>query len=75
MMDLRLRREERDRLVDGHHEHVADALAAELDGERLGVEAAAAAALAVDAHVGQEAHLDLLEALPFAALAAAARPR
>ena len=73
VVDLRVRREEPDRLVDRHREHVADALAAKLDRERLAVEALAAAALAVHAHVGQEAHLDLLQALPFAALAAAAR--
>ena len=48
-------------------------LPAQLDGERLGVEARAAAALARDAHVGQEAHLDLLHALALAAFAAPAR--
>src|SRR6185436_14388078 len=58
---------------DRHHQHVARALDAILDRERLGVEALAAATLAVHAHVGQEAHLDLLEPLPFARLAAPAR--
>src|SRR5690606_7374213 len=73
MTNLRVRREERGRLVDRHREHVADALAFVLDGQRLGVETRAVAALARHAHVGQEAHLDLLEPLPFATLAAAAR--
>src|SRR5688572_12949418 len=72
-MNLRLRSEERDGFLDGHHEHVANALAAEFHGQRRWVEATAAAAFAFDAHVGQEAHLDALHALPFAAFAAAAR--
>src|SRR5690606_14406160 len=71
MVDLRLCGKERDGLVDRHRKHVAGALAAVFDRERLGVEALAAAALAAHAHVGQEAHLDALEPLPFTALAAA----
>ena len=54
-------------------EHVADALAAHLHGERLGVEARAVADLADHLHVGQEAHLDRLHALAVAAVAAPAR--
>src|SRR5882672_1498421 len=71
--DLGMRGEEHGGLVDGHHEHVADALAAILDRERLRVEALTAATLAVHTHVGQEAHLDPLQPLPFATLATAAR--
>src|SRR6185436_9828978 len=44
-----------------------------LHRERLGIEPLASAPLAIDAHVGQETHLDLLEPLPFAALATPAR--
>ena len=59
--------------VHAHGQHVADALAAPFDRQRLGVEAGAAAGLAQHAHVGQEGHLDLLDTLAFAFLAAPAR--
>ncbi len=63
--------EELHRLVDFHLQHVADALAAPGDGQRLGVEARAVAGLARHLHVGQEAHLDGAHALAFAGRAAA----
>ena len=61
--DGRHRGEELDRLVDLHLQHVADALAAPADGQRLGVEALAVADVAGHLHVGQEAHLDGAQAL------------
>src|SRR6185295_5642556 len=73
VMDLRMRGEEIDRLVYAHREHFADRFPAPAHRERLGVEALAAARLAVAAHVRQEAHLDLLLTLAFAFLAAPAR--
>ena len=63
--------EELDRLVDLHLQHVADALAAPADRQRLGVEALAVADVARHLHVGQEAHLDGAHALAFAGRAAA----
>src|SRR6185503_16237158 len=66
-------REELDRLVDAHRQHFAHGLAAQPHLQRLGIEARAAATLAHHAHVGQEGHLDLFDALAFARLAAAAR--
>ena len=71
MRDVGHAREEVDRLVDLHLQHVADALAAPAHRQRLGVEALAVAHVARQLHVGQEAHLDRLHALPFAARAAA----
>ncbi len=71
MRDVGHRREEVDRLVDLHLQHVADALAAPAHRQRLGVEALAVADVARHLHVGQEAHLDRPHALPFAARAAA----
>src|SRR5262245_5703057 len=64
--------EELHRLVDAHREHIADRLAAPLYRQRLAVEPAAAAHVAEDLHVRQEAHLDLLQTLAFAGVAAAA---
>ena len=49
----------RERLLDGHVEHVGDALALEAHLERLAVVALAVALLARHVHVGQEVHLDL----------------
>ena len=71
MRDVRHDGEELDRLVDLHRQHVADALAAPADRQRLGVEALAVADVARHFHVGQEAHLDRAHALAFAARAAA----
>ena len=73
VMDRRVRGEEIHRVVHAHQEHVADALVLEAHGERLGIEARAAAGLAGHLHVGQEGHLDPLDALSLARLAAPAR--
>ena len=48
-----------ERLLDGHVEHVGDALALELHLQRLAVVALAVALLAGHVDVGQEVHLDL----------------
>ncbi len=71
MGDGRHAGEEAHGLVHFHLQHVADALAAPGDGQRLGVEARAVADVAGQLHIGQEAHLDGLHALAFAARAAA----
>src|SRR2546425_5793425 len=71
-LDRRMRGEEFERLVDVHRQHLADALAAQLDRQRIGVEARAAAGFARYAHVREEGHRDLLQALAFALLAATA---
>ena len=65
-------RQKRHRCVDAHRQHVADAPVLEAHRLRLRVEAPSAADVAHHAHVRQEAHLDLLKALAFAGLAAAA---
>jgi hypothetical protein len=52
--DAGMRREELHRIVDLHLQHVADALAPPGDGQRLPVEARAAALVAGHLHVGQE---------------------
>ena len=70
--DLRDLREERERLLDRHLEHVGDRLALEAHLERLAVVALALARLARDVDVGQEVHLDLDLAVALARLAAAA---
>ena len=70
--DLRDLREEAQRLLDGHLEHVGDRLALVADLERLAVVAPALADLARDVDVGQEVHLDLDRAVALARLAAAA---
>src|SRR5690348_1994202 len=64
--------EELDRIVHIHREHVADALVPPEHRERLAVESPAPADVAEDLHVGQEAHLDRLDALALAGFAAAA---
>src|SRR5687767_1935334 len=71
-MNARMRTEVIDRLIDAHHQYIADASAFVLHGERVVIEATPAAAVTNDAHVGQEAHLDLTHALPFAGIAPAA---
>ena len=58
--------------LDGHVEHVGDALALEQDLQRLAVVALALADVAGDVDVGQEVHLDLDDAVALAGLAAAA---
>ena len=69
-----MRGEELDRLVHAHRQHLADASCPRKRTASVSrIEARAAAGLAGDLHVGQEAHLDLLHALAFAGLAAAAR--
>ena len=70
--DVRHRREEVERLGDGHLEDVGDRLALVVDLERLAVVALAVADLARDVDVGQELHLDLEDAVALAVLAAAA---
>ena len=57
--DLRDVREELERLLDRHLEHVGDRLALEPDVEGLAVVALAVALLARHVDVGQEVHLDL----------------
>mmetsp|Transcript_21568 Transcript_21568/g.83913 ORF Transcript_21568/g.83913 Transcript_21568/m.83913 type:complete len:326 (+) Transcript_21568:1061-2038(+) len=71
MGDGRHGREELDRLVHLHLQHVTDALAAPAHAQGLGVEALAVALVAGHLHIGQEAHLDGLHALALAARAAA----
>ncbi len=58
--------------VDGHVEHVGDALALEAHLERLAVVALAVTLLAGHHHVGQEIHLDGLVAVAAACLATTA---
>ena len=70
--DLGDRREELERLGDGHLEHVRDGLALVVDLEGLAVVALALADLARDVDVGQELHLDLQDAVALAVLAASA---
>ena len=65
--------EEFDRFIDVHREHVTDGSSAPQNGQRFGVEPRPIADLAPDFHVGQEAHLDLLESLTFAFGTAPAR--
>ena len=65
--------EEVDRLVDGHAQHVADRPPAELHAEHLRPIAAALTLLAGHVHILEEVHLQLLEAVALAGLAAAAR--
>ena len=68
--DARMGGEEIHGLVHAHGEDVRDAAPVPAHLERLGGIAAAAADLAGDLHVRQEAHLDGAHALPFAGLAA-----
>ena len=64
--------EERERLFDGHFEHVCDRLPLVMDLERLAVVALPAADLARDVHVREELHLDLDDPVPGAGFAASA---
>src|SRR5262249_35895386 len=70
--DRRHRAEELGAFVDGHVEHLGDALALERDLERLAVVALALADVALHIDVGQEMHLDLDDAVALAGFAAAA---
>src|SRR5438552_5437467 len=70
--DLRDLREELQRLLDRHLEHVRDRLALEAHLERLPVVTPPVAGLARDVHVRQEVHLDLDLAVALARLAATA---
>ncbi len=70
--DLRDLREERERLLDRHVQHLGDVLALEAHLQRLAVVARALARLARDVHVGQEVHLDLDLPVALARLAPAA---
>src|SRR5215510_14211389 len=67
--DRRHRAEEIGALVDGHVEHIGDALAAEQYLEGLAVVAPALADVALDIDVGQKVHLDLDDAVALACLA------
>src|SRR5438128_5258098 len=58
--------------LDGHIEHVGDALALEQDFERLAVVAFSFAGIAGNVDVGQKMHLDLDDAVALAGFAAAA---
>src|SRR6478609_4984894 len=73
MMDRAVRRKKLGGLIHAHAEHLADALAFELNSQRLGREALSATSLASDFYVGQEAHLDGLHALTFARFATSTR--
>ena len=64
--------EELDGLVDGHVEHVGDALSLEADLEGLAVVTSTMTDFARDEHVGQEVHLDGLVAVAATGLAASA---
>src|SRR5207248_10075298 len=61
-----------DRVVHAHRQHVAARLALPAHRERLRTEARAAAGFAGHFYLRQEAHLDLLDSLAFAGLAAPA---
>src|SRR5690348_6945414 len=67
--DRRHGAEELGALVDGHVEHVGDALTLEGDVERLAVVALALADIALHIDVGQKVHLDLDDAVALARLA------
>src|SRR5450759_3968824 len=67
----RHRREELERLRDGHLQHVRDRTTLVVDLERFPVIALALADLARDIDVGQELHLDLEDTVALAVLAAA----
>src|SRR2546425_7946497 len=69
-MGRRARGEKFDRFVHAHRQHFADRLSLPAHGERLRIEARAAADLAGHLYVRQEAHLDFLDSLAFAGLAA-----
>ena len=69
--DVGLAGEERERLGHGQLEHVGDAAALVLDLEHLGAEALAVAVGAAQIDVGEELHLDVLEAVAAAGRAAA----
>src|SRR5215469_17660245 len=66
------RLEELGGFLDGHVEHVGDALALEQDLERLAIVALALADVAGDVDIRQKVHLDLDDAVALAGLAAAA---
>ena len=70
--DRRHRFEQLQRLLDGHLQHVVDAVALVQDVQGLAVVALAVAHVAGHVHVGQEVHLDLDQAIALAGLAAAA---
>ena len=59
-------------LVDGHVQHVGDALSFEAHLQSLVVVALAVAGFAGHEHIGQEVHFDGFVAVPFADLAASA---
>ena len=71
--DLRMVFEMDERLLHVHVEHVGDALSLEANLQRLLVEAVSLADGAGDPDVGEEIHLQLVRAVPFARLAATAR--
>src|SRR5262249_5406382 len=68
-----MRREDGERLLDGHGEDVGDGVPCVADAERLLREPAPAAHVAIDVHVGEEAHLHAQPTLARAGLAASTR--
>src|SRR5439155_4901485 len=70
--ERRDRAQEIERLLDRHLEHVCDRAALVLHLERLAIVAPPVAQVAADEDIGQEVHLDLLEPVALAALAAPA---
>ena len=64
--------EDRHGVFDGEVEQVGDAVAVELDGERLLIVTASVTYFAEDVDVGQEVHLDAALTLALAGLAASA---
>src|SRR4030095_10890696 len=69
--DLGIAGEKGTRLRDGHLEHGSDGLALQLHFEDFGAEALPIAIRAAQVHVGEELHLDVLEAVAAASRAAA----
>src|SRR5690606_26830160 len=64
--------EEAESLVDREPEHLAEVVTLEANLERLVAEAGAAACVAGNLHVGEEAHVHLHRAEPFASVTATA---
>ena len=59
------------RLIDLHLQHIANAFTAPADRQRFGVEACAMTAFTQHLHIGQEAHFNGSQALPFAGVTTA----
>ena len=74
-LHLRAAAEERERLADGHVQHVGDVPAAIVDVENLLAIAAAVALAALHVHVGQKLHVDLDVAVALARACSGRRRR